>query len=377
VKHLPAQKRTRSAAAAIFAACATLFFSTGLFVARAVDLPAALTLDVPIPANLATPAWLGHPTTPNDSLATLDLPIAPPDPSAALLVTVCFQEADAGGLRVAWKNDQGAVGLADNLYENIGMSNQRSLLIPPSTLGGSGTLTFQGTAKELGVQRITFEWLETRQDLVSPKLSAMLVTPASGTTVPAESVNGQPAAAQAGAAQAGAWDGDVVTVPIADEPVRIEQGVEFSVDLDKVPTSARMALKESGLALTQHLVVWINQQRAGTITPAVPGLADAGFFTDTASSTSYVGWRDGSFFLPVSFLKEGVNSIVFSSEDELPAAGEAASADTAPPLAVKAASLQLNYAPAPSPAPVELPVLHLSNVTPVPLDDSGSPATSP
>ena len=77
-----------------------------------------------------------------------------------------------------------------------------------------------------------------------------------------------------------------------------------------------MALKETGLSLGQHLVVWINEQRAGTITPAVPGLTDCGFFTDPSSATTYVGWRDGSFYVPVSLLKDGVNTIQFSPEDD-------------------------------------------------------------
>jgi hypothetical protein len=365
----------RSAPAAILAACAAVFFSTALFSARALDLPPPLTLDVPIPANLATPAWLGHPDSPpNETLATLELPITPPDPTAALLVTVYFQESDSGFLRVNWKSDQGSEVLADNFYENIGMANQRSLLIPPSTLGAEGTLIFQGDAASLGIQRITFEWLESRQDLVSPKVSAMLVTASSGKTVPAESVNGQTETAPAGA-----WEGDVVTVPVASDPVRIEQGVEFSVDLDKVPTTARVALKETGLALSQHLVVWINQQRAGTVTPAVPGLNDAGFFTDTTSATTYVGWRDGSFYVPVSMLKDGVNTIQFSSEDEVASATSAAAeANSTTPLALKAVALQLNYAAPPPTATSELPVLHLSGMaTPLPLDNAGSPLTSP
>jgi hypothetical protein len=368
-------RRTRSAPAANLAACVAVFFSTIFFSARAIDLPAPLTLNVPIPANLATPAWLGHPDTPpNETLATLELPITPPDPSAALLVTVYFQETDNGFLRVNWKNDQGAVILADNFYENIGMANQRSILVPPSTLGADGTLIFQGSATALGIQRIKLEWLESRQDLVSPKTSAMLVTTSDGTTIPAESVNGQPAAAQTGA-----WDGDTVTVPVSSDPVRIEQGVEFSVDLDKVPTTARVALKEAGLSLSQHLVVWINEQRAGTLTPAVPGLTDSGFFTDTTSTTTYVGWRDGSFYVPVSLLKDGVNTIQFSAEDEVPAAaGATADANSAAPLALKGIALQLNYQAPPAPPVVELPVLHLSGTaTPVPLDDNGSPTPSP
>ncbi len=339
-------------------------------------MPPALTLNLPIPVNLATPAWLGHPTLPpNATLVTLDLPITPPDAGAALLVTIYFTESNTGQLRINWNPDSSAtaVALADNFYENIGMANSRSLLIPPSMLGAGGTLVLQGTATGLGVQRIKLEWLESRQDLVAPTASAMLVTPSEGATVPAASVNGQPEAPQAGA-----WDGDTVSVPVTTDAVRIEQGVEFSVDLDKVPTTARLSLKETGMSLTQHLVVWINQARAGTITPVVPGLNDAGFFTNSSSATSYVGWRDGSFYVPVTLLRNGVNTVQFSPEDEVPPALPAPANATATPLAVKDAALQLNYAEPPEPPAADLPVLHLSAepapITPAEATDFPAPA---
>jgi len=370
---ISAQIRTRSATAASLAALAGVFFSSALALLRADELPGPLTLDVPVPANLATPAWLGHPETPpNETLPTLDLPITPPDANAALLITIYFTETDDGFLRINWNPDAGTpVALADNFYEGVGMANSRSLLIPPSTLGTSGTLVLQGTASALGVQRIEFEWLESRQDLVSPTTSAMLVTPSNGATVPAESVNGQ-----ADTAQTATWTGNVVTVPITTDPVRIEQGVEFSAQVDTLPTTARVALKESGLALGQRLVVWINQERAGTITPAVPGLGDAGYFTDLSSSTSYVGWRNGSFYVPATLLKAGVNTLQFSTEDDSQAAG--AGTNTTAPLAVKDVVLQMNYAPAPEPAAVQLPVLHLSAEPALtPAADSTSTTISP
>jgi hypothetical protein len=355
---------------------AAVFFSASGFLARADELPGALTLDVPVAANLATPAWLGHPVVPVDSLQTLDLPITPPDADAALLVTVYFTETDNGFLRINWNPDAGtAVALASNFYENIGMANSRSLLIPPSTLGTGGVLVLQGTAAALGVQRIEFEWLESRQDLVSPKTSAMLVTTADGTTVGAETVNGQPEPPSSGT-----WTGDIVTVPITTDATRIEQGVEFSVDLDKVPTAARLVLKETGLALTQHLVVWVNQTRAGTITPAVPGLSDAGFFNAAGSpAATYVGWRNGSFYVPVTLLKEGANTLQFSTEDEVPPPHPNVPSSTGnDPLAVKDVTLQANYAPPPEPAPVELPVLHLSAEPIVsPVSDTNSNSNNP
>jgi hypothetical protein len=309
--------------------------------AIASDLPAPVTLDLPIPANLALPTWLGQPETPATTFATLNLPILTPDTTASLLVTVYFQEKQDGFMRITWQGTQGAQVLSDNFYEDIGMANQRSLLISPATLVGDGILSFQCGDSTLGIQRIKLEWLENKNGLVSPAVQDLLVTPATGPTQLAQTLNGQ-----ANPTEPGAWQDQLVTVPITDQALRIEQGVEFSVDLDKVPGSARLALKETGLPLGKHLVVWINQQRAGTITPAVPDLLDDGFLADENASTSYVGWRDGSFYVPVSLLKAGINTLQFSGEDDAALTlGNAGASDNGmgPPLAIKAMVLQLNY----------------------------------
>jgi hypothetical protein len=169
----------------------------------------------------------------------------------------------------------------------------------------------------------------------------LLVTPATGSTQLAQTLNGQ-----ANPTEPGAWQDQLVTVPITDQALRIEQGVEFSVDLDKVPGSARLALQEAGLPFGKRLVVWINQQRAGTITPAVPDLLDDGFLTDVNASIDYVGWRDGSFYVPVSLLKAGINTLQFSGEDDAtltPGNAVASDAGLGQSVAIKAMVLQLNY----------------------------------
>lgn len=314
--------------------------------AIASDLPAPVTLDLPIPANQTLPAWLGQPETPATTFATLDLPILTPDTEASLLVTVYFQEKQGGFMRITWQGTQGAQVLSDNFYEDVGMANQRSLLICPATLIGDGTLIFQCGDSALGIQRIKLEWLENKNGLVSPNVHDLLVTPATGPTQVSRSLDGQPTPTEPGA-----WQNQLVTVPLTDAALRIEQGVEFSVDLDKIPGSARLALKEEGLPLGKHLVVWINQQRAGTITPVVPDLLDGGFLTDGNASTNYVGWRDGSFYAPVSLLKEGVNTLQFSDEDDATLTLVDVSPSNAGPdvpLAIKALVLQLNYVDAPA-----------------------------
>jgi len=317
-------------------------------------LPAPVTLDLPIPANKALPTWLGQPTAPATNFATLELPIFAPDPTASLLVTVYFQEKQGGFMRIMWAGTQGAQVLSDNFYEGIGMANQRSLVISPATLIGDGTLTFQCGDSALGIQRIKLEWLTTRDGLVSPQVQDLLVTPAIGPTEPALTLSGLPVPAQPGA-----WQNQLVTVPMTDDAERIEQGVDFSIDLDQPPGAARLALKETGLPLGKHLIVWINEQRAGTITPAVPDLLDGGYLADAkatnttaTTTTTYVGWRDGSIYLPVSLLKAGINTIQFSAEEDTNLTGATApppAADDAP-LSIKDVVMQLDYTATPLPA---------------------------
>jgi hypothetical protein len=358
--------------------CLFLFLLVGFV--RASDLPAPFTLDLPVPANKALPTWLGTPVTPATTFATLDLPILTPDTSASLLVTVYFQEKQDGFMRISWQGTQGAQVLSDNFYEDIGMANQRSLLISPNTLVGDGTLTFQCGDSILGIQRIKLEWLENKNGLVSPQVEDLLVTPATGPTQLAQDLNGQ-----SNSTAPGAWQGEIVTVPLTDQAVRIEQGVEFSVDLDKAPNVARIALKETGLPLGQHLVVWINDKRAGTITPAVPDLLDSGFITADNAPTNYFGWRDASFYVPVSLLTAGVNTVQFSDENDtdLTLSGTADSSTNAAstatsldqPVAIKALVMQLNYVTAPSTTdPVQSPV----STTPTgPITPTDSSSTLP
>jgi hypothetical protein len=308
---------------------------------HAADLPAPVTLDVPIPVNRALPAWIGQPETPATIFGTLNLPILPPDSSSSLLVTVYFQERQGGFLRLIWKGAQNSELLTDNFYENIGMANQRSLLISPDTMIGDGTLEFQSSDPKLGIQRIKLEWLESKSALVSPEIRDTLVTAASGQTQPSAALNGAPPTTAAGA-----WDNLIVTVPMTDTPVRIEQGVDFSIDLDQAPNSARVSLDESGLPLGKRIVVWVNEQRAGTMTPAVPDLLDQGYLaTDSKGTTGYVGWRAASFYPPVSLLKAGVNTLQFSVEDDATATPPATVPDQSAPLAIKNLVMQLNYTP--------------------------------
>jgi hypothetical protein len=323
---------------------------------RALDGPTSFTLDLPFSPTQATPAWLGHPVSPPGSFATLELPIVPPEPNASLLVTVFFQEKVGGFLRIGWVGEQDSQVLSDNFYDGIGMSNQRSLLVTPETMKNPGSLDFQCGDAALGIQRVQLEWLENQTGLTSPAITDVLVTPANGQTTLESNVNGQPQPADTPA-----WKDRIVHVPVTDAPLRIEQGVEFNVELESLPSTARLAMSEAGLPWGQHLAVWINGKLAGTIAPSVPDLNDGGYASRAKASTPYVGWRDGSLFLPVSFLTVGNNTLQFSPESDDSTAGDEANPA---PLAVKNVDFQFDY-PATAAAPAA------TNAAPVP-----SPALS-
>lgn len=334
---------------------------------RAVDLPPPYTVDLPFGTNQATPIWLGHPEVPPRTFAMLNLPIQPPDPTASLLVTVFFQEKEGGFLRINWQGTQSAQVLSDNFYEGIAMSNQRSLLVSAETMHDPGALSFQCGDAVLGIQRIKLEWLATRDGLVSSGVHDLQVTPAVGQTQPALTLNGQP-----NPTDPAAWHDQIVTVPITETPERIEQGVEYSVQIDDLPGFARLALKETGLPWGRHIVVWINQKRAGIVTPAVPDLLDGGFFAQTNLSGGYVGWRDASVYVPVALLKAGINAVQFSDEDDaLSSDGNSGNPPTGAtsPLAIKNVVLQLGYPPPPA-------ATSSDSSTPPPPTPSTSPDTN-
>jgi hypothetical protein len=319
---------------------------------RAQDGPLSFTLDLPFGADEATPSWLGHPVTPPATFATLDLPVMPPQAGSSLLVTVFFQEKNGGFLRISWQGGSASTDstdalpgpgeqpqsalLCENFYEGIGMSNQRSLLITADTLQQPGQLVFQCGDSTLGISRIRLEWLQSSTGLSSPAITDMLVTPADGHTQPQTALDGQPPAASDLA-----WQGRIVNVPLTDVPLRIEQGVDYTVQMDDAPTLARVGLKEAGLPWGWHLVAWINNQHAGIIVPAVPPLGDGGYPDEKGSA--YVGWREGTFYVPASLLTAGNNTLQFSAEPDMAPAAPADPNAASAPLALKDVVLQLDY----------------------------------
>jgi hypothetical protein len=360
-----------------FLPAALLIFFNVPSALRALDEGQPFTLNLPCGANEATPSWLGQPVIPATTFATLDLPVAPPDPNASLLVTVFFQEKNGGFLRISWQNGSAPAPeapadalpgpgeaalssvLSDNFYEGIGMKNQRSLLVSAAAMKQPGQLVFQCGDTTLGISRIKLEWLQNSTGLSSPAITDTLVTPVNGRTQTASELAGQPPLALDAA-----WHDRIVDVPVAAAPLRIEQGVDFTVQMDGAPSRARLTVKENGLPWGQHLVVWINNQRAGVVAPAVPELGDAGYPGE--KDAPYVGWREATFYVPAGSLTAGNDTLQFSAEPDGPPVAPADPSAAPAPLALKDVQLQLDYPANPAATAGAAPAATVSDLTPAP-----------
>jgi hypothetical protein len=297
------------------------------------------TLNLPLSSTVVLPNWLGQPVIPAGTFASMDRPLTAPAINDSLLVTIIFQEKEGGFLRLTWKNAEGEQLLTSNFYEGVDMANKRSLLIPSSVVRDMGTLSLQCGDTSLDVQKIHFEWLQGSAALVSPEQTDQVVVSRLGSVAKASTLDGQPAGVPVSDI-----DGDLITVPISNSPERIEQGVQFSLQLEGSPKAARLSFQESGLPWGQHLVVWLNQQRAATVSPVVPDLEETGFAAPPDATQPFIGWREVSAYLPVSLMKAGLNTLQISTESDTDSADTSdADATSTLPLAVNNLSCQFDY----------------------------------
>lgn len=278
--------------------------------------------------NLST--WLRQlPEDPDKVLGEARFEITPPEENAELLATISFDEAPGGFLKVFWTTAEGSRTLSDNFYEGIEMANRRSLLLPQLPPGEKGILTFQASQQDPLISRIQWEWLQSKAVSASGKGLDVAVLNSLGKPLDENSVSGDPASVPQDR-----WQGSVITAALLEKPERIEQGVEFEVDLENIPLAARVEGLLAGLPLDKNLTVWING-RPLAVTPEIPDLADEGYQTDSSGKALYIGWRKVQLLVPESWLQQGSNKLQFSWGDE---------SSNPRPVAAKELSLQLRFA---------------------------------
>jgi hypothetical protein len=293
----------------------------------------------PLANNVALPTWLGRPAAKMEAtFATVDVPVFPVQGTGNLLVTLYFDEADLGFLRVYWKSGETAERLAGNLSEGIGLRNQRSLLLGRDILAGPGLLTIQSGSEQNRLLALRFEWVEPRTVLAGRETRLPVLLPGAGT--PLSEADLQPDKAFLAADE---WRGRIITAPLTEKPERIEEGAVFTAMLESPSERARLEVLVSGLPLSESWEVRVNGETAGILQVEVPDLLDAAYQRDDAKEDTYGGWRRGTLFLP-SGLTLGENQIEFWSKG-------ANGPGFDYPAAIKDLKLQLQFPPPPKNEP--------------------------
>jgi hypothetical protein len=278
-------------------------------------------------SRVEIPVWMGdRPVAAARERAELSFPITPGSEDEDLALTVVFTEEPSAYLSVFWQPEQGERQvLCGNLLENIGLPNQRTLLINRPTMGGPGKIILQSSSQFLNVIRVRIDWLRPGVvRLVESAPNGALVMNGGKMFAP-EEVDGSPLTPIADN-----WEGKILTTSVTDGTERIEKGVVFPVTIPVRLKRARMEVMVNGLPLSGSLKVWLNGQAVGTLSFEVPDLTDPGYGAE--NNDQFVGWRKGVLFLPSNHLAVGDNQFQFE--------GPAAT-----PIAIRDFLLQVQYAP--------------------------------
>jgi hypothetical protein len=289
----------------------------------------SFTLDLTTTGRPEFPIWMPErPLAAPKPQAELSLPVVPGSDDDDLALTVVFREEVGGFLSVYWENSFGKRELlAPNLFENIGLPNQRTLLIKRPTMGGRGKVVLKSSQEILNVLRVRLDWARPGVvRLVDNIPNGALVTTGGKMYAP-EEVDGSTLTPIADA-----WEGKILTTSVTDQAERIENGVDYSISIPDKVVRARIELLVNGLGTDQSLVLWLNGRGYGPISVEIPDLTDPGYDKASRGVTHFIGWRKGVFLLRGEQLVVGENHFQFQT----------------PPgsqIAIRDFLLQVEYAP--------------------------------
>ena len=270
----------------------------------------SFTFDLKATGRLEFPAWIpDRPLAHPESQAELSFPVVPGADDDDLAVTVVFQEEIGGFLSVYWESSFGKRQLlAPNLFENIGLLNQRTLLINRPTMGGPGKVVLKSSQAVLNILRVRLDWARPGVvRLVDNVPNGALVTTGGKMFAP-EEVDGTPLTPIADS-----WEGRILTTSVTDQPERIEKGIEFSVSVPNKVTRVRLEVLVNGLRLNQTLELWLNGAAVGTLALEVPDLTDPGYEKGEDGAMHFTGWRKAVFILKGAQLPVGENHFQFQT----------------------------------------------------------------
>ena len=305
--------------------------------------------NLPLPAHVTAPEWLQI-REPDPAVASTfaswEFGIKAPENTGDLAVTFYFTEKEGGFLKLYWQGATEAETLCDNLYDGVVMPNQKTILIPKSVIHSGGTLTVLSGTSDTGIQRVEWNWVTPTTIAVVDTATTPALLRAGNQPLRAEEISGNEPVPTSDRIH-----GNAVSAVIQEEPVRIEQGVEFLASLEAVPPLARIEVQLLGVPLNRNIAVWINGVPVNQLSLDVPDLSDPGYLPPTETSAPvYIGWRKGTVFVPASALREGENLFRFAWIENDP------TASVTTPLALKNFFLQLNFDAAPTvPTATNLP----------------------
>jgi hypothetical protein len=306
--------------------CALIVLGSWLLVALRPAGAETFVFDPTTSSRVDIPAWMGErPVAVARDRAELSFPVKPGPEDNDIALTVVFNEEPGSYLSVFWQPEQGGRELlCDNLLENIGLPNQRTLLISRPTMGGPGKIILQSSTHFLNVIRVRIDWVRPGVvRLVDSAPNGALVMNGGKILAP-EEVDGSRLTAIADS-----WEGKILTTSITDGAERIENGVAFPVTVPTRLKRARIEVMVNGLPLDGTLKVWLNGRVVGALSFEVPDLTDPGY--GGSNNDQFVGWRKGMLFLSPHRLVVGDNQFQFE--------GPAGT-----PIAIRDFLLQVQYA---------------------------------
>jgi hypothetical protein len=286
--------------------------TAGILCLGAVDcsLADSYTFDLRATGRLEFPAWIpDRPLAFPKSQAELSIPVVPGTDDDDLALTVVFQEETGEYLSVYWQNALGKRQLlAPNLFENIGLLNQRTLLINRPTMGGPGKVVLKSSQAVLNILRVRLDWARPGVVRLVDNIpnGALVIT--GGKMFAPEEVDGSPLTPIADS-----WEGRILTTSVTDQAERIEKGIDFSVSIPNKVSRARVDVLINGLRLDQTLPLWVNGAAVGTLALEVPDLTDPGYAKGGDGSMRYTGWRKGVLILSGDQLPVGENHFQFQT----------------------------------------------------------------
>jgi hypothetical protein len=277
----------------------------------------SFTFDLTATGRTEFPAWMPErPLAAPRAQAELSFPIVPGAQDDDLAVTVVFQEETGSYLSVYWeREDKTRQLLTPNLFENTGLTSQRTLLISRPTMGGPGKVILKSSQTVLNVLKVRLDWARPGVvRLVDTVPNGALVTTGGKLFAP-EEVDGS-----ALTPIADSWEGRTLTTSVTERPERIEKGIDFQVSVPQRVLRARIEVLVNGLLINQSLKLWLNNQSLGVIALEIPDLTDPGYAKNSDNAVRFAGWRKGALYLSGAKLPVGENHFQFDPPPGTPVA---------------------------------------------------------